>query len=337
MEMDSDRPAADAWKPPRTGSADAADRDEGVSDAGLSEAKSNRPPEGSQPSDGRSNSTFREEHDAEAIENAAPSMAVEGSIPIAHQRLMLGRRFRDDVPGLVLLWCLWLLASWLMVRYQDGMSLKQMIGLSPEAPPVTAMDLRWMTLAAVLGLSSLWPAIRLSQPPTRGRVLDGLVQPLVDWLSLMIIWQAVLLPLYVPIYKPIYGIVPWPTTQLLWLDLAVASWALLMGLVIGWGRAGKSADRRTLAMLAGVVLLLAEPAVLAVIHGLGQVVTDQVMPLAWTPRLSPILMLWGLAAPPGHFELAPWRGQVLSILLAAGVGWAAWGLAVAGRHRFGKR
>jgi hypothetical protein len=91
--------------------------------------------------------------------------------------------------------------------------------------------------------------------------------------------------------------------------------------VIGWGRAGKSADRRALAMGACLALLLAEPALLGALQGLSLWFTGEVGALTWMPRVTPVAMLWALAAPPGYFELGPWRAQVLTLLVAAGLGW----------------
>jgi len=229
------------------------------------------------------------------------------------RRAKSGPRRREDVPGLVLMWCLWLLGSWLLVRWHDGMSPAQMLGLGEYAgPPVTAMDFRWMMLAAGAGLSGLWPAVRLTQAPMRGRLLDVLVQPLVDWLSLMIVWQAVL--------WPVYALVPWPIEQVLWLNAATVGWALLMAAVIGWGRLSRATGRRTLAMAGCVALLLAEPLVIAVLTAL-EPVAPAVAELTWRPRVSPLALFWGLAAPPGYFQLDPWRWQAVCLIAAAVVAW----------------
>lgn len=307
--METDRPRDEATESPAGSARQGAEPSPGSDDADgsaerLSEATSNGQPTVAAPS--------AEAEPADAAETTNDTRAPRRRTRPAHPQ-------REDVPGLVLMWCLWLLGSWLIVRWQDGLSPAQMLGLGDYAgPPVTAMDLRWMILAAAAGLSGLWPAVRLSQVPRRGRALDALVQPLVDWLSLMIIWQAVL--------WPVYALVPWPVEQAVWLDVAVGGWALLMAAVIGWGRSGRSHGRRTLAMGACLALLLAEPAVLGLIQGSVHWLAgpgEAVSALVWTPRISPVPLLWALAAPTGYFEVDPWRWQALSLAGAAGLAWAA--------------
>ena len=56
--------------------------------------------------------------------------------PVKGQILRLRRPPpREEVPGLVLMWCLWLLVSWLIVRYLDGMGPWQMLGLGQHEAP----------------------------------------------------------------------------------------------------------------------------------------------------------------------------------------------------------
>jgi hypothetical protein len=231
-------------------------------------------------------------------------------IAIEHQQLRMGPTRRDEAPTIVLLWCLWLLGSWLIIRYEAGMTPAQMLGLGEHSGPATsATDLRWMILAALTGLSGLWPAVRLSQGPARRRRREAATQPLVDWVGLILIWQVVL--------WPVYALLPWPLIQVVWLDVAVIGWALLMALLIGLGRASGGGTARMLAMVGCVALVVVEPAFQAGWNALVPTGLAWVGPL----RLSPIEMLWALTAPPGYFTLEPWRSQALAVSVAAGLGW----------------
>jgi hypothetical protein len=283
----------------------------------------------------------RESHDPVADEpsDAVPSAGADASTELAHtdghaaraeppqrvtivrQRLTTRRSPREEAPGLILMWCLWLLGSWLIIRYQMGMSPLEMIGLGQSfGPRLRTTDLRWLTIAAAAGLSGLWPAVRLSQGGARpGR--GALLQPLMDWVGLMLVWQAVLWPMHM--------LLPWTLAQMVWLNVAVLSWGLLMGLMIALGRASGTAPGRGGAMAGCLALLLAEPAVIALL--------DWAIPpfsWPWAMRISPFGMLWELTAGQAYLELDPWRGQALSFAVAAVLGWCllAIGLRLQGRR-----
>jgi len=228
--------------------------------------------------------------------------------PVVSRRLRLGSRPRDELPGLLLLWCLWLLGSWLIIRYDGGSSLAQLIGLGAYAgPDVTTVDLRWMMVAAVAGLTGLWPVVRLTQGPAHRAGLNTVIQPLVDWVGLMLIWQAVLWSVYV--------MLPWPIGQVVWLAVAMTAWGLLVGLVIGLGRVAATAPARAGAMLGCLVLLLAEPAIRALWFSVFET------PWNAPTQLSPLRMFWALTAPPGYLVLDPWRSHAVALLIAGVLGW----------------
>ncbi len=199
--------------------------------------------------------------------------------------------------GLVMLWCLWLLGSWFMA-------------LSAVGGQAAA---RWMTFAAMIGLTVCWPSLRLTQEtlgPRQLREHDGKPLPQrgvatavwIDWFWLNVVLQVVLWPLR------FYG--QWSLAQTLTLAGALAAWSLLTALLIAWGALG-GAGRRAVAMAACLLLLLAEPALMA-LAGVG-----------WTMRLSPIQAIDALTRGPGEFQLNTWPWRVAVVGIAALLGWAA--------------
>lgn len=210
--------------------------------------------------------------------------------------------------GIVLAWCLWLLGSWAVLLGLDR--------------PVAAV--RGMVMAAMLGLTLVWPLVRLSQddPPA---LLDASVRDrrrfrfaaiVVDWLSLMLVFQAVVWPLRVT------G--DWGLEQTLWIDAAVAAWSLMIAAIVAIGVQFERPLARTLAMLACVMLLLAEPvaASVYVLNG-GQ---------AWTARLSPIGAVWSMSGPSRTWRPAQWQFEVASVAVAALLVWLAAAVLALGRQ-----
>ncbi len=217
------------------------------------------------------------------------------------------RSWRFDTRELVLAWCLWLIGVWAVLLF--------MVGFHGPAH-------RWMTLAALMGLMGLWPAARLSQDTTDG---SGQLQPgsrsviVADWFCLNLVYQAVLWPMRI--------VADWSVAQTLWLDVAVAGWSLLTGLLIAWGRSFGTAGMRTLAMLACVAVVVLEPVVLAAAVLLrGPVELDDGTPVSgWALlpnlRLSPVQTVWELTGPPAFFVGPPWTGYALAVAVSAAVGW----------------
>lgn len=198
------------------------------------------------------------------------------------------------VRGLVLGWCLWLLGSW-------GVTL---------AVATTVPAARWMVYASMAGMLLIWPALRLSQGvwprvagglPWRRRVLLAAVG---DWLSLNLVFQAVIWPLQL--------IAGWSFTQTLWLDLGIAAWSALVSAVIAWGRQARSAHGRTLAMLLCVGLLLAEPAMLA---------AGGLEAMRGVAGIGPIVPIWRLTGPGEAFASAAVAPLIGSVAAAAVAGW----------------
>ncbi|MEM1445805.1 MAG: hypothetical protein AAGF84_07115 [Planctomycetota bacterium] len=203
-----------------------------------------------------------------------------------------------DSRALVLAWCLWLIGVWSLLLVT--------IGWSPLA-------YRWMVFAAIIGLMGLWPAARLSQDH-RGPGARTIV--FVDWFCMLMVFQAVLWPMRI--------VARWSLEQTLMVNAAVASWSLLTGLLIAWGRSFGTAGMRTVAMLACVGVLVLEPLALL----LNAAMTG--MPWAALPnlRVSPLQAVWELTAAPALYLPRPWADYTLGIAAAALVGWCVLAIAV---------
>ncbi len=204
---------------------------------------------------------------------------------------------------LVLGWCLWLLGSW-------------MATMSGE---LSISAVRRMTVACMIGMLAVWPAIRLSQPPetdldrTMARTNPRLAIVYgvwVDWLCLFAVFQLVLWSLTIG--------VAWSAAQALWLDAGIAASSLLAAGVVAWGAMGHSPMRRVLATALCLALILAEPAVMWLIGELAPRAA-----LGDFMKVSPIQTLWALCEPPATWTPWPWGHHVLSTLAGAIVIWTA--------------
>ena len=213
--------------------------------------------------------------------------------------------------ALVLGWCMWLLISW---------SITLAIG-------ATAHAVRWVVFCALVGLMGVWPALRLSQqlPGEHGKDEGGrstydpalatekVMATWLDWVCLMLVFQVVIWPLMI--------VGRWTFEQTLWLNVAVMSWSALTGLCIGLGRIIPIPGGRSLAMMLGMLLVVAEPVVMMFLgHNpaamlLGQGDPDTAM------HVSPIQAVWELTTTIQPSDPSPWVPVILSIALAALLGW----------------
>ena len=195
----------------------------------------------------------------------------------------MGAPAESSARDLVLLWCLWLLGSWLV----SGLG-----GWQVAAP-------RWMVFASLTGFMLMWPALRLGQD--LGWALSAGVV-LWDWFCLNLVFQAVVWPLQVS--------AEWTLAQALWLDGALAGWSLLTGLVlVGVGRWTSPAGR-VAAMGLCLLLVLGEPLLLAIMSlaRLGAV---------WPMWISPIDTVWALTEEPARI----WPPHVAGVMAVAAAGW----------------
>jgi hypothetical protein len=242
----------------------------------------------------------REPGVATPVARAPEQEAMQPATPeaLAKLRKRQDRKVPGASRGMVLGWCLWLLGSW-------GV-------LYPTYGPVWAV--RGMILAALIGLMVIWPLVRLSESPLqwhdraapRWLTTTGV---LVEWLSLIAVFQAVVWPLRVT------G--DWGLAQTLWLDGAVVSWTLITAAMVALGVAMPGGAGRSLIMATCVLLLLGEPLVMAMFPG-----SD------WDMRISPLQTVWALTDRGTAWQPEPWSGRVTAAALAAAAAWAVVGLAL---------
>lgn len=193
----------------------------------------------------------------------------------------------------VLAWCLWLLGSWVVV-----------LRTSAQVPLG-----RGMIHAVMMGVMLLWPAFRLSQDFVwRGRF--GSARILVDWLCMIVLFQAVLWPLRL--------MSNWAIGQVMWLNAAVAAWGLLAAAIVAWGCRSSSGLARALAMAVCVLLLLGEPAVM----GLASAMAGPGSGVTWAMCVSPIQAIWFLSSPPGTRSTdQSWAVPIVNVAIVAGLAW----------------
>ncbi|MFW6059091.1 MAG: hypothetical protein ACODAQ_02855 [Phycisphaeraceae bacterium] len=213
----------------------------------------------------------------------------------------------DDAPPstqvVVLVWCLWLAGAW-------GVSM--LLSSSVVAA-------RWLVVTSVVGLMLVWPAARLSE----GRERVTMPGVLVEWLCLVLVFQAVIWPLRI--------ISDWRMDQTAWLDGAVAAWSLLTAAVVAMGMQFRGAGARMAAMVLCVLVVLGEPMVLAL------AATVQGAGTLWEMRLTPLPTVWALAQPIADVSLGAWPARIMVVGVAAVAAWVAVGvvMAVSGRGRRG--
>ena len=227
-------------------------------------------------------------------------------------------QFRRDDPTysreLVLAWCLWLLGSWALT-----------LGVDSSSPAV-----RRMIYSCMIGMMVLWPTWRLSLDSLRCRSRPGhdpdaeksLNEPLEspffgpamvfrDWLSLNLVFQAVVWPLRISSH--------WSMGQTIWLDAAFACWSLLIAALVAWGCRSRHGGGRTVATLLCVLVILGEPLVMGLVNlGTGSGMSSGIV---WAMRVSPVHALWVLAGTPQGWTVQPWAMQVVLVGLAAAMGW----------------
>lgn len=194
----------------------------------------------------------------------------------------------------IVAWCFWLLGAWAMAWLSDT-----------SVPRV-----RWMLFAGSFGLMIVWPAFRLSERNTSDRVGGSASPVLLDWLGMILVYQAVIWSLHL--------IANWPLVRGLWLDAAVVSWSLLTALIVAVARRWPFALARTVGMLLCIALVFAEPVAL--------VLADVAGRDGWAMRVSPIQALWELTGPPTRSMISPWDQHTMMVGLVALTGWLTLGI-----------
>lgn len=210
---------------------------------------------------------------------------------------------------LVLLWCMYLFGVWLLSLQADS--------------PTPASH--WMIWCMMVGMLIIWPALTLSQtryivrkhhhePNPDG--LPGMPIPVpmrtwvvfVQWLCLGLVNQSVLWPLQIT--------AGWATYQTMWINAALLSWSLLIGLFIAVGKRSFSSVHRTLAMLICVGLVFGEPLLQAMLN------------TSWHMMISPLNTVHQLLL--GHITNSV-TSHITGVALAACVGWGVLGIIQAAR------
>ena len=235
---------------------------------------------------------------------------------------------------LVLWWCLWLLGSWAVALWRYNLSQAGQL----------------MMLSIMAGLMLVWPAYRLSEAPLPGSgqgkvsgggwktssgatpgsntsgggasggsgasgVSGGGVAVLMDWVSLLIVSQAVFWPLQVVNH--------WPWYQAQALNASLAAWSFATGLLIVWGSGQSRAWPRWVAMVLCIILA-----------GGGSLVTVALWLGGWASlsndvlAYGPLAGVWAMAGDPSYRQQHLWMGQTVLVAAVSAMGWA--GLAVIG-------
>ncbi len=274
-------------------------------------------------------------------------------LPQPYRRRRLRPQDEDGSRELMLGWCLWLLASWIL------------LGMGFNGTPI-----RQMIFASCLGMMIAWPAYRLSQSGRKGRgegeeksqisnlkfqiseVPFQLSNPTAstaahaakseirhpqsqirnpksdirnpksllspglifrDWFALNGVFQAVIWPHLMTKH--------WTLEQAAWVSASVATWSLLIGAVVAWGCRSMTAAGRFAAMALVLAILFAEPVVLMVARDALPHEPGNVAAFNWAMQVSPIEAIHELTAPPVQFAATGWALPVVCVLLAAILGW----------------
>lgn len=196
----------------------------------------------------------------------------------------------------VVWWCIWLLVSWTVALMWHG---------TVHAAPL-------MALAIALGFFLIWPLLRLSEAT---QVAEGqyaflpLLTILTDWVSLMIVSQAVFWPLQI-VHR-------WPIDQAIWLNAGIGCWALATGLFIAWGRGCRGGWGRSFAMLLCLGVAASGAIFTLVVAALGKPGPVDHSILAF----GPVVSVWRLSQTPTEIQVWQWAGHSILVGSAAVIGW----------------
>jgi hypothetical protein len=218
-----------------------------------------------------------------------PEFAVREGDPWAHRK--------GEPRPLALLWAVYLMGSAVLTIFTV-----RSLGMPSTVQFVSAC--RGMIVMVALGLTVLWPAVRLSQefPWRRWRSVGG------DLLVLLAPVQAALWPM------PL--LTHWSWDVMSGVMLMVCGWGLLAAAVLVWAYAVPpgSAVRRGGAAAVCVMLAVAAP-----VAGLALRATG-VEPVAWLGMLSPVTAAYRLVdAPSGlspHMSAGEWYFCALPVVVA---------------------
>ena len=266
----------------------------------------------------------------------AQSDSPDPSTQLARVYLRQPSRPQTGMPVIILGWCIWLIATWLM-------------WLVIESP--TVVSARWMLMTSAVGLLVLWPAARLSVFSERGWPGDITVRPvgrarlerlqqqprprrrptgvrliLMEWGCLAVLMVAVvfMLSLHVDLTARHdawrFG---WSLAQTFWLSMTLVCWSAMTGLIVAWAYPSSNAVVRSLAMALCLLLLFGVP--------LLQLTLPELARALDADALNPFRTIWQLSRPASVVYLDPHPPQILRVGAAAAAGWLVLGLFAAMR------
>ncbi|QDU32063.1 hypothetical protein KS4_00920 [Poriferisphaera corsica] len=210
-----------------------------------------------------------------------------------------------NIRVLTLLWCLWLLGAWLVVALLGGGN----------------EGVRWMVFGAAIGLFGVWPAFRLSSIGSRWLVRKKkylmVGEVFMEWLSLIVVLQAVIWPLQIT------G--GWYIEQTILINGLLIGWSLLTGIVVACGAMSVHGSRRIIAMLICMVLVFG----LALLEftPLQRLLTVEVTGTNYTfSVVNSLEQLWLLSAGDGGLGLDVYDKEIWWITIGAvmGLGICGW-------------
>lgn len=244
-----------------------------------------------------------------AIENSAVH-DLPSSKPVTRKQTKQRSRsaMREDLPRFLLIWCLWILFSWLTIRKIGGWQLRDVAGGIFSAPGEPVM--RWMMLAILMGFMLVWPVYRLSQKPMKddqGREISQRgIRLLADWLGMFLLFQVVL--------WPVLHMSKWSVDQGIYLNIMIGGWSLITGFIIDWGLRFSNAARRSWAMAICAALVFLEPVVMVIINTLG-------WQISWPLSISPLGVFGNLTVASYNLNLAPLVWHIDAAVVVAIIGW----------------
>jgi hypothetical protein len=209
---------------------------------------------------------------------------------------------------LVLGWCGWLMISWLgcLAVFPPRATELHVARSALDQAQRHLPAVRGTLIAAMVGISLVWPALRLTQ--------HGITRPAMrcvgDLLCLLLVLQVVIWPLRV--------LVHWTGWQTLWIDLAVVGWSLPIGLWVYLGlRRGTSAAR-----------LLAMALCLATLLGLP--LLSLLLDRPALASVNPIAVIWTITQPMTSQPVDDLIQQTMVVAAMLGVGLGAVAMLPAG-------
>jgi hypothetical protein len=260
---------------------------------------------------------LQREFDRHQAQAEAQAQAELKSQAVAPEKPAGKLRRRDTASkGLILLWCFWLMGSWLIISQHDA-------GFP---------SFNRMMMSIMVGLVVLWPMYRLSQqhPDSDPRPQPSRKRPflqfgsfesgypmrpavvLSDWLCLNLVLHAILWPVYMgPQWSMVFARVlgkdvdldletRWSIQQTLWMGLDTAAWSLMAACLIVLGCRSKTTRGRVLAMVCCLGLILTEPLLLVLVN----IVWPS--PVYWPMYFTPVQSMWEVAGRTSHWNAAKW-------------------------------